>query len=235
MIHADETKALVKGQPGYVWSFTNLEEVVYAYTPTREGTILDEILDGFTGVLVSDFYSAYDSPGCKQQKCLIHLIRDVNEDLFHNPFDAELKQLANKLVGVLKPIIDTIDRYGLKQYHLNKHKEEVARYFRYLAEQPFQSEVARKYQKRLQKYRDKLFVFLDYDGIPWNNNNAENAIKLFASRRKLIGSSFTEQGLKDYLVFLSIYQTCRLKNLSFLRFLRDGGLDVDAFAEVGGR
>ena len=103
------------------------------------------------------------------------------------------------------------------------------------SETAFGSEVGQKYQKRLQKYRDKLFVFLDHDGIPWNNNNAENAIKLFASRRKLIGSSFTEQGLKDYLVFLSIYQTCRLKNLSFLRFLRDGGLDLDAFAEAGGR
>jgi hypothetical protein len=65
-----------------------------------------------------------------------------------------LKRLAQNLVGVLKPIIDTIDRYGLKQYHLNKHKEEVARYFRYLSEQLFQSEVARKYQKRLKKYRD---------------------------------------------------------------------------------
>jgi predicted RecB family nuclease len=235
LIHADETKALVKGRPGYVWAFTNLEEVVYAYTPTREGTILEGMLDGFTGVLISDFYSAYDSPGCKQQKCLIHLIRDVNEDLFHHPFDEELKQLAQKLVGVLKPIIDTIDTYGLKQYHLHKHKEEVARYFRYLAERPFQSEVARKYQTRLQKYRDKLFVFLDHDGIPWNNNNAENAIKRFASRRKLIGSSFTEEGLQDYLVFLSIYQTCRLKNLSFLGFLRSGLFDIDAFAEGASR
>jgi predicted RecB family nuclease len=235
LIHADETKVLVKGRPGYVWAFTNLEEVVYAYTPTREGTIVEELLDGFTGVLVSDFYSAYDSAGCKQQKCLIHLIRDINDDLFHNPFDEELKQLAQKLVGVLKPIIDTIDRYGLKQYHLNKHKEDVARYFRYLAEQPFGSEVARKSQKRLQKYRDKLFVFLDHDGVPWNNNNAENAIKRFASRRKLIGSSFTEKGLKDYLVFLSIYQTCRLKHLSFLGFLRSGLFDLDAFADGGGR
>ena len=142
--------------------------------------------------------------------------------------------MAQKLVGVLKPIIDTIDRYGLKQYHLNKHKEEVARYFRYLAEQPFRSEVARKYQKRLQKYREKLFVFLDHDGIPWNNNNVENAIKRFASRRKLIGSSFTEGGLKDYLVFLSIYQTCRLKGLSFLGFLRSGTFDLDAFADGAG-
>jgi hypothetical protein len=235
LIHADETMVLVKGRSGYVWAFTNLEEVVYAYTPTREGTLLEELLDGFTGVLVSDFYSAYDTPLCKQQKCLIHLIRDVNDDIFHHPFDEELKTLAQKLVGVLKPIIDTIDRYGLKQYHLNKHKEEVARYFRYLSGQAYGSEVARKYQKRLKKYRDKLFVFLDHDGIPWNNNNAENAIKLFASRRKLIGSSFTEKGLKDYLVFLSIFQTCRNKHLSFLRFLRSGGLDLDAFAEAGDR
>jgi predicted RecB family nuclease len=231
LIHADETKVLAKGRPGYVWAFTNLEEVVYAYTPTREGTILEELLDGFTGVLVSDFYSAYDAPGCKQQKCLIHLIRDVNDDIFHHPFDEELKKLAQKLVGVLKPVIDTIDRYGLKQYHLNKHKEEVARYFRYLSGETFGSEVARKYQKRLHKYRDKLFVFLDHDGIPWNNNNAENAIKLFASRRKLIGSSFTKKGLKDYLVFLSIYQTCRNKNVSFPRFMRSGTFDIDQFAE----
>ena len=64
LIHADETKAEIKGHSGYVWAFTNLEEVVYAYTPTREGTILEEMLEGFEGVLVSDFYSAYDSPKC---------------------------------------------------------------------------------------------------------------------------------------------------------------------------
>jgi predicted RecB family nuclease len=235
LIHADETKVIVKSHAGYVWAFTNLEEVVYAYTPTREGTILEEMLKGFDGVLVSDYYSAYDSPQSKQQKCLIHLMRDVNDDLFHNPFDGEMKELAQRLVGLLKPIIDTIDRFGLKQYHLNKHKEDVARFFRSLSAQSFGSEVARKYQKRLWKYRDKLFVFLDHDGVPWNNNNAENAIKRFASRRKLIGSSFTEKGLQDYLVFLSIYQTCRLKNLSFLRFLRSGLLDIDAFAEGGSR
>ena len=60
LAHADETKAPVKGHSGYVWAFTNLEEVVYAYTPTRDGDILDKVLEGFSGVLVSDFYSAYD-------------------------------------------------------------------------------------------------------------------------------------------------------------------------------
>jgi hypothetical protein len=235
LIHGDETKVVVKSHAGYIWAFTNMEEVVYAYTPTREGTALEELLDGFSGVLVSDFYAVYDAAKCQQQKCLVHLIRDLNDDLFHHPFDEELKQLAQRFVAVLKPIIDTIDRWGLQRYHLHKHQEDVARYFRYLSEAAFGSEEARKYQKRLRKYQDKLFVFLDHDGIPWNNNNAENAIKLFASRRKLIGASFTEKGLKDYLVFLSIYQTCRLRNLSFLRFLRSGLFDLVAFADGGRR
>lgn len=231
LVHADETKVLVYRHSGYVWAFANMEEVVYAYSPTREGTILEEQLRGFGGVLVSDFYTAYDSLKCPQQKCLIHLIRDINDDVFHSPFDEDLKQIAQRLVAVLKPIIETIDRYGLKQYHLNKHREDAKRYFRYLSGQTFGSEVARKYQKRMLKYREKLFVFLDHDGIPWNNNNAENALKHFVCRRRILGPSFSAKGMQNYLLFFSIYQTCRNKGLSFLRFLRSGMLDIDAFAE----
>jgi hypothetical protein len=235
LIHADETKVTVRNNTGYVWAFTGLDEAVYVYTPTREGNILADILDGFTGVLVSDFYAAYDSAKCPQQKCLIHLVRDVNNDLFHCPFDQELKHLAQQLVAVLKPIIETIDKFGLKRYHLNKHKEEVAHYFRNLAALTCESETARKYRKRILKYKDKLFVFLDCDGIPWNNNNAENAIKEFASRRRTIGGASTERGLQNYLVFLSIFHTCRIKHLSFLRFLRSGTFDISTFADSCGQ
>ena len=63
---------------------------VYVYAPTREGDTLRETLAGFKGVLVSDFYAAYDAMDCPQQKCLIHLIRDLNDDLLKNPFDEEL-------------------------------------------------------------------------------------------------------------------------------------------------
>jgi predicted RecB family nuclease len=41
LIHADESKVVIKSRAGYVWTFTNMEEVVYVYTPTREGTILN--------------------------------------------------------------------------------------------------------------------------------------------------------------------------------------------------
>jgi Transposase IS66 family len=96
LLHADETKIEVKGGDGYVWVFTNLEEVLFMYKPTREGSFLHDLLRGFQGVLVSDFFSAYDSLPCPQQKCLVHLIRDFNHDLFQSPYDEELKAVASQ-------------------------------------------------------------------------------------------------------------------------------------------
>ena len=125
LIHADETTVNIKGINGYVWVFTSLEDVLYVYHPTREGIILDKILKGFNGVLVSDFYNAYDSYKGPQQKCLIHLIRDMNDDLMKNPFDEEYKIFIKEFGHLLKLIVETIDKYGLKKRHLNKHKKDV--------------------------------------------------------------------------------------------------------------
>ena len=36
----------------------------------------------------------YDALGCPQQKCLIHLIRYMNEDLKANPYDVELRVIV---------------------------------------------------------------------------------------------------------------------------------------------
>ena len=46
------------------------------------------------GVLVSDFYAGYNAIPCPQQKCLVHLIRDLNGDLLANIHDQEYKGLA---------------------------------------------------------------------------------------------------------------------------------------------
>jgi len=231
LVHVDETTVSVRGIMRYVWVFTNLDEVAYVYSATREGVTLDTVLDGFAGVLVSDFYSAYDSIDCPQQKCLIHLIRDINDDLFKNPFDEDLKEMAAGFTALLVRIVETVDRYGLKNRHLNKHRTDVEKYFKYLSRKQFSSELALHYERRFIKNQHKLFTFLEYDGVPWNNNNAENAVKRFVFLRRLIGGSSTENGLKEYLILLSIRETLRRKNISFLEFLLDGRNDLVTFVK----
>src|SRR6267378_3049747 len=94
MLQVDETRVSVKGKTGYVWVLSNLHEVAFVYAETREGDFIRALLREFRGVLVSDFYAAYDSLNCPQQKCLLHLIRDMNDDLLDNPFDEELQMLT---------------------------------------------------------------------------------------------------------------------------------------------
>ena len=41
------------------------------------------------------------------------------------------------------------------------------------------TEVGLALKKRIERNKDKLFTFLDYDNVPWNNNNAEHAVHGF--------------------------------------------------------
>jgi hypothetical protein len=188
------------------------------------------MLRDFSGVLVSDFYAAYDAVECPQQKCLIHLIRDLNDDLLKHPFDNALKLLVSEFCRLLKPMVETVDRRGLKKRFLGKHRGSVKQFYNGLDSACIDSEAARKVTERFKKNRDRLFTFLDFDDVPWNNNNAEHAIKAFASLRRVIDGRTTEKGLNDFLVLLSVCETCKYKNVGFLDFLRSGSRDIDEFA-----
>jgi hypothetical protein len=231
LVHADETRVNLKTGIGYVWAFTNLEDVVYVYAASREGDLVHSLLKGFNGVLVSDFYTAYDSLSCPQQKCLIHLIRDLNDELMKEPSNEEIKGLVGEFARLLKAIIATVDRFGLKARFLRAHKLAVDHFFKYLAQREYQTETALKCKTRLEKNRCGLFTFLDFDGVPWNNNNAEHAIKAFALLRRNFDGVATEKGIRQYLILLSICESCKFKGVSFLEFLRSGETDVDVFAE----
>ena len=215
LIHADETHVSVKGKDSYVWVFTSMEDVIYIWSETREGSTATDFLKEFKGVLVSDFYSAYDSVSCPQQKCLIHLIRDFNDDIHHEPFNKEMKEIAQEFATILKPIVETIDRFGLKERFLRKHKVAVAKFYDTLIGRKYNTEIAQKAQERLKRNRARLFTFLDYDNVPWNNNNAEHAIKAFADLRAVIEGPTTERGIRDYLILLSLHQTCVYRGIDF--------------------
>lgn len=231
VLHIDETEVRLRTGKAYVWVLATAQEVVYILRPSREGDFLAELLKDFRGVLVSDFYAAYDAIGCPQQKCLIHLMRDMNQELLNNPFDAELQSITGPFGTLLRAIITDIDEHGLKRCHLVRHKRDVDRYFESMAAQVFQSESAEALRGRMLKNREKLFTFIEHDGVGWNNNLAENSIRQFAYYREDHPGRLRESGLKDYLVLLGVYQTCRYRGVSFLKFLLSGETDMDAFRQ----
>ena len=75
------------------------------------------------------------------------------------------------------------------------------------------------YRKRFEHYGDRMFTFLDHDGVPWNNAHAEHAIRRFANYRNKADGYLTVQGLEAHLVLLSVFQTCAYRDVNFLDFL----------------
>lgn len=232
IIHADETDVKVRGfSSPYIWVFSSMDTVLYYFTTNRDAAFLKEFLENFSGILISDFYAGYDSLECEQQKCLIHLIRDLNNDLLKNPFDEEFQQFVQLFGELLRGIIDTIDKYGLSIKHYGKHKTKVNGFFIKINRSNYKTDLCKKYIKRFNKNRSKLFTFLSHNNVPWNNNNAEHAIKAFAKYRRLNNGLFTSRSVCDYVILLSIQQTCVYRGLSFLDFLRSEEISLNKYTE----
>lgn len=219
LLHIDETEVKLRGCKGYVWVFASMDAVYFEYRDSRKAQFLGPLLEEFQGVLISDFFTGYDSVKCPQQKCLIHLIRDMNEDLLGNGFDSEYKDMAQRFAHLLQQIVETVDKYGLKRRHFRKHRNDAVRFLKSIERAHYSSPIATTYQERMGKYGSRLFTFLDYDGVPWNNNNAEHAIKGFARVRRFADGRFTEDSIRQYLVMLSVAETCAYQNIEVLEFL----------------
>ena len=56
-------------------------------------------------------------------------------------------------------------------------------------------------------------------------------LRRLLSLREVIDGNTTVDGLRDYLVLLSICETCKYKNVDFLEFLRSGSKDIDKFGK----
>ncbi|MCX6141694.1 MAG: TM0106 family RecB-like putative nuclease [Ignavibacteriales bacterium] len=228
-IHADETRINIQGVDHYVWVFTNGKHVVFRMTETREATIVHEFLSDYKGVLISDFYGGYDAVVCRQQKCLVHLIRDLNDDLWNDPYNREYEVFVSEVKNLLIPILEAEKKYGLKKCHLSKFGKSVDRFYRKnIDKEASNCDLVAKYQKRFQRYRGSLFTFLESNGIPWHNNTAENAIRHLAVQRKISGT-FYKKVAPLYLLLLGIAQTCRFQDKSLLKFFLSEEIDIDKF------
>ena len=231
VMHIDETEVRLKGERGYVWVITSVDEVYYMYRPNREGGFLRELLKDFLGVVVSDFYVAYDALPNHQQKCILHLMRDMNQLILNNPFDEELQGITRPFGTLLRSIIMTVDKHGLRHNFLEAHQPQVAAFADSLTHRSFSSDAAESLRERLLKSWARLFTFIHHDGVSWNNNYAENAIRYFAYYREKVKGVMTTDGLREYLVLLSIFQTCRYRGISFLRFLLSREVDLVGFRD----
>jgi hypothetical protein len=138
----------------------------------------------------------------------------------------DTKVIASRFGALLREIVETIDAHGLKTRHLSKHRRSAEAFIEQVVAMKCATESGLALKRRMEKNRNKLFTFLNYDGVPWNNNNAEHAVRAFTRLRNVINTS-TPQGTREFATLLSIQQTLRYRGMSLLEFMRSGRMEID--------
>ena len=66
-------------------------------------------------------------------------MRDINEDLCKQPFNEEIRDIARRFAALLRLIVESVDRFGLKTRHLRKHRPAVDRFFKEILGRTYQT------------------------------------------------------------------------------------------------
>jgi transposase len=78
---------------------------------------------------------------------------------------------------------------------------------------PWANANAKRLVKRLRRYRDALFTFLDHPGVPSDNNHAEREIRPVVIIRKNSLCNRSENGARVQAILMSVYRTLKLRGL----------------------
>ena len=76
-----------------------------------------------------------------------------------------------------------------------------------------------KLLNRCNKYEKILFTYLKYEGVPPDNNKAERDLRPFVVQRKRSGGFKSPEVMQHYVIYLSLYMTCKLNGKDFDKLL----------------
>lgn len=220
-IHIDETGWKIAGRNHWLWDFVNQRLALYRIRKSRGRKVPEEVLTGaYGGITISDFLSAYDKSGRARQRCLVHLVREM--DACREKDASEEYSLAYRK---LKRILQDAKR-------LNGERGKLApwtfsRRVRLLKDRlfnfitlPFTNRNWARLSNRLLKCYGEIFTFLEIPGLPQDNNHAERMIRPNVIFRKISFQNMSPKGAEAHETLMSLLQTLRLQQRNAIDFLR---------------
>lgn len=219
-VHADETGGRVDGASWWIWAFVTSTLASFRVEWSRGSEVILRVLgEHFLGVLISDFFSAYNVPNCRKQKCLAHLLRTIEEIL----------QDYEGHPGRPPPALEAMKQWAKDALTLKDRRNDLAestfKRRRSALEQRLDAIIAsssgncdvERLLNRLDKHREALLLFLYHDGVEGTNNRAERAIRKAVLQRKVNGGHRSWAGAQTYAILLSVLVSCDLQERDFVQ------------------
>jgi len=214
-VHGDETGSRLDGKNYWNWIFATSRICLHVVRETRGGKVVEEILGKkFNGILLADFFCAYNQlEALAKQRCLVHLLRELKKALECSTPGDPIYVWCKKLKDLIQEAIDLAEEYEKKI--ISKEQFELDRTQIQQTLQDFQFsdptyKILQRLSKRLTRHKNEIFTFLDYPGIPYHNNHAEQLLRNTVLLRKITFGYRSIHGVLNHEVLMSLYQTAHL-------------------------
>lgn len=227
-LNGDETGWKVMGRNGYIWCFCSKDLAYFQHDYRRSAKVIEEILGAaFNGVVVCDFYAAYNCIDATQ-RCLVHLLRDIKKEREVLSGSKLLKRFEKAVKRFIENGLEVqaMPEGEAKDRAVDKLEKQLDR----LTRMKVTKGKATTLVKRIQKYRDDLIRFVTHPGVEFPNNRAERQLRPIVVSRKVSFGSSTDHGARRYCIIHTIVETCKLQGIDPIEFIHraytPGGLDV---------
>ena len=244
VIHIDETRVQVlkedDGNPQkkrYMWvqraspPNTDSPYIFYHYASSRSADVVNELLAGYKGTIMSDAYAGYNhlqSQGITRLGCWAHARRKFIEAQRLQP-QAKVGKAdqviawIQKLYRIEKVVValpTKQERFDYRQQHAKPIIDKVKQWKDKSSTQVTQQSALGKALHYLNGQWVYLARYLDDGDYPIDNNTAENAIRPFVIGRKNWLFSDTVAGAKASANLYSLIETVKAHNIEPYDYLK---------------
>lgn len=204
--------------------------VLFAYDPSRAGSVPVRLLDGFRGILQADGYSGYGqvcrTNGLTRIGCWDHARRKFVEAVKAEPKNAKGKankvSLANRALGHIRKLylierdaeaLDDDGRYRLRQAEAIPCLNAFREWLEYYAPRTMKGSKTRRAIDYTLSQWDTLIGYCQRGDLRISNVLAENAIRPFAIGRKNWLFADTSGGAHASATYYSLIETAKANGL----------------------
>ena len=213
VVHADETGWRERGHNGYIWSFSTPTACFFQYGRRTKAMVDAALGADFAGVLVTDFYAAYNHYDGEHQRCWVHLLRDIHELKRQHPTDAVVGRWARHIYRLYRTAKRVTVAAPAERLRLRERLECAL----LAVVEPFaqdQRAPQRVLSQRIVQFIKELFVCVVNPQVPADNNAAERSVRHLVTARKISGGTHSALGTATRMVLATLFGTWRLRALN---------------------
>ncbi len=215
----DETSWRIKGKNHWLWAFVGKWSVIYEVAKSRGRDVPRKVLGDYGGTVISDSWPAWNYVGKKWQRCLAHYLREMEDTTKYKSPGKGFAPFAKKLKRILRDAIRVGEKGTVREGRLRAKARLESRVDALIASFSSSEEKnCKRFVKRLRRERGMLFTFLEEDGVEWNNNAAERALRSSVVIRKITYGNQSDEGAAAHAVLMSLRETCNLRKENFFDY-----------------